>query len=136
MTTYYYLRFSETIVYRKRSLQADVLVAVKSLKFMVNKVQHRVAPLTLIRNEEVPAAQKRIFLCLCDNRSAASILLSLFPPWRQITARMVSTKLVAALVAWHASHQNSRGNTAKPENAQPTVHVGGGGMSLTTAVIT
>ena len=44
MTTYYYLRFSETIVYRKRSLQADVLVAVKSLKFMVNKVQHRVAP--------------------------------------------------------------------------------------------
>ena len=44
MTTYYYLRFSETIVYRKRSLQANVLVAVKSLKFMVNKVQHRVAP--------------------------------------------------------------------------------------------
>ena len=113
------------------------------LKFIVIKVQHRVAPhnsppplpLPLFRNEEVPAAQKRIFPCLCDNRSADSIL-SLLPPWRQITARMVSTKLVAALVAWHASHQNSRGNTAKPENAQPTVHAGGGGMSLTTAVIT
>ena len=67
-----------------------------------------------IQTKKLPLHKKwfsLVYACLCDNRSAEFILplsvsLLPLPPRRQITARMVSTKLVArslsALVALHA----------------------------------